>query len=89
MKKIKQQAKKYESEQSLNGPMKFLKGNVGSVKKETMKKTINVPKGVKIEIEKEESPAYKRKEKAEKMKKMEKMITSAVSKGLSKTKTKK
>lgn len=33
MKKIKEQAKKYESEKSLNGPMKFLKGNVGGTKK--------------------------------------------------------
>jgi hypothetical protein len=35
LKKIKQQAKKYESESSLNGTMKFLKGNVGSVKKKS------------------------------------------------------
>jgi hypothetical protein len=35
LKKIKQQAKKYESEASLNGPMKFLKGNVGSIKKKS------------------------------------------------------
>lgn len=65
--------------------------------KKTMKKTIKksngksitVPKGVKVEIEKEESAAYKKKEKAEKaakMKKMEKMISSAVAKGLSKKK---
>ena len=50
-------------------------------------KTISVPKGIKIEVEKEDSAAYKKKEKAEKaakMKKMEKMISSAVSKGLSK-----
>jgi hypothetical protein len=52
-------------------------------------KSITIPKGVKVEIEKEETAAYKKKEKAEKaakMKKMEKMITSAVSKGLSKRK---
>lgn len=44
---------------------------------------------MKIEVEKEETAAYKKKEKAEKaakMKKMEKMISSAVSKGLSKKK---
>jgi hypothetical protein len=35
MKKIKEQAKKYESESSLNGAMKFLKGNVGSIKKKS------------------------------------------------------
>lgn len=52
-------------------------------------KSITIPKGVKVEIEKEETAAYKKKEKAEKaakMKKMEKMISSAVSKGLSKKK---
>lgn len=38
LKKIKQQAKKYESEQSLNGPMKFLKGNVGTIKKKQCQK---------------------------------------------------
>ena len=61
--------------------------------KKTIKKStgrsINVPKGMKIEVEKEETAAYKKKEKAEKaakMKKMEKMITSAVSKGMSKRK---
>lgn len=61
--------------------------------KKTIKKStgrsITVPKGMKIEIEKEDSAAYKKKEKAEKakkMKKMEKMISSAVSKGLSKKK---
>lgn len=31
MKKIIKKAAKYESEKSLNGPMKFLKGNVGKV----------------------------------------------------------
>lgn len=61
--------------------------------KKTIKKSagrsISVPKGMKIEVEKEETAAYKKKEKAEKaakMKKMEKMISSAVSKGLSKKK---
>jgi hypothetical protein len=61
--------------------------------KKTIKKStgrsISIPKGVKIEVEKEESAAYKKKEKAEKaakMKKMEKMISSAVSKGLAKKK---
>ena len=52
-------------------------------------KSITVPKGVKVEIEKEDSAAYKKKEKVEKaakMKKMEKMISSAVAKGLSKKK---
>jgi hypothetical protein len=33
MKKIIKKAAKYESEKSLNGPMKFLKGNVGKVTK--------------------------------------------------------
>lgn len=33
MKKIIKKAAKYESEKSLNGPMKFLKGNVGKVAK--------------------------------------------------------
>ena len=59
-----------------------------TIKKSTGK-AISVPKGMKIEVEKEDSPAYKKKEKAEKaakMKKMEKMITTAVSKGLSKRK---
>jgi len=44
---------------------------------------------MKIEVEKEETAAYKKKEKAEKaakMKKMGSMITAAVSKGLSKKK---
>lgn len=57
--------------------------------KKSTGRSITVPKGMKIEVEKEESAAYKKKEKAEKaakMKKMEKMITSAVSKGLSKRK---
>jgi hypothetical protein len=61
--------------------------------KKTIKKStgrsISIPKGMKIEVEKEESAAYKKKEKAEKaakMKKMEKMISSAVSKGLAKKK---
>lgn len=57
--------------------------------KKSSGRTITIPKGVKVEIEKEETAAYKKKEKAEKaakMKKMEKMISSAVSKGLSKKK---
>jgi hypothetical protein len=57
--------------------------------KKSTGKSISVPKGMKIEVEKEESAAYKKKEKAEKaakMKKMEKMISSAVAKGLSKKK---
>lgn len=33
MKVIKKKAAKYESEKSLKGPMKFLKGNVGKVTK--------------------------------------------------------
>jgi hypothetical protein len=33
MKKIKAKAKKFESKKSLDGPMKFLKGNVGKVVK--------------------------------------------------------
>lgn len=33
MKKIIKKAAKYESEKSLNGPMKFLKGNVGKITK--------------------------------------------------------
>jgi hypothetical protein len=33
MKKIIEKAKKYESKKSLDGKMKFLKGNVGKVKK--------------------------------------------------------
>ncbi len=32
MKAIKKKASKYESKKSLNGPMKFLKGNVSKVK---------------------------------------------------------
>lgn len=31
MKGVKARAKKYESKKSLNGPMKFLKGNVGTL----------------------------------------------------------
>lgn len=57
--------------------------------KKSTGRSISVPKGMKIEVEKEESAAYKKKEKAEKaakMKKMEKMISSAVAKGLSKKK---
>jgi hypothetical protein len=57
--------------------------------KKSTGRSISIPKGVKIEVEKEESAAYKKKEKAEKaakMKKMEKMISSAVSKGLAKKK---
>jgi hypothetical protein len=33
MKKIKAKAKQYESKSSLNGKMKYLKGNVGKVTK--------------------------------------------------------
>lgn len=57
--------------------------------KKVASRSISIPRGMKIEVEKEDSAAYKKKEKAEKaakMKKMEKMISSAVSKGLSKKK---
>jgi hypothetical protein len=38
MKKIIKKAAKYESKKSLDGPMKFLKGNVGKVKLPVKKK---------------------------------------------------
>lgn len=38
MKKIKEKAAKYESKKSLDGAMKFLKGNVGKVIKSLPKK---------------------------------------------------
>jgi len=40
MKKIMKKAAKYESEKSLDGPMKFLKGNV----KKTKKNSISIKK---------------------------------------------
>ena len=37
MKQIMKKAAKYESKKSLDGPMKFLKGNVNAVKKTSKK----------------------------------------------------
>jgi hypothetical protein len=37
MKQVMKKAAKYESKKSLDGPMKFLKGNVSSAKKSTKK----------------------------------------------------
>lgn len=37
MKEVKAKAKKYESKKSLDGPMKFLKGNVGKIVKKKKK----------------------------------------------------
>lgn len=54
-----------------------------AVKKSTGK-SIMVPKGMKIEVEKEESPSYKKKEKAAKMKMMEKVVGKAVTKAMKK-----
>ena len=47
-------------------------------------KSITVPKGMKIEVEKEESASYKKKEKADKMKMMEKVVGKAVNKAMKK-----
>jgi hypothetical protein len=38
MKEVMKKAAKYESKKSLEGPMKFLKGNVAKAKKEVMPK---------------------------------------------------
>lgn len=56
MKKVIQKAAKYESKKSLDGPMKFLKGNVGKTTKKSFpdtsgdgkvtKKDILIAKGV-------------------------------------------
>lgn len=54
-----------------------------TVKKSTGK-SITVPKGMKIEVEKEESASYKKKEKADKMKMMEKVVGKAVNKAMKK-----
>ena len=37
MKKVIKKANQYESKKSLNGPMKFLKGNVGKIVKSSKK----------------------------------------------------
>ena len=54
-----------------------------TVKKSTGK-SITAPKGMKIEVEKEESASYKKKEKAGKMKMMEKVVGKAVTKAMKK-----
>ena len=54
-----------------------------TVKKSTGK-SITVPKGMKIEVEKEESASYKKKEKADKMKMLEKVVGKAVTKAMKK-----
>lgn len=54
-----------------------------TVKKSTVK-AMMVPKGMKVEVEKEESPSYKKKEKAAKMKMMEKVVGKAVTKAMKK-----
>lgn len=53
--------------------------------KKSTGKSISVPRGMKIEIEKEEGAAYKKKEKAEKAKKMkmmEKFVAAGVKAGM-------
>lgn len=47
-------------------------------------KTISVPKGMKVEIEKEKSASMKKKHKAEKMKQMSKMVAGAVKSAMKK-----
>jgi len=44
MKKIIEKAKQYESKKSLDGKMKFLKGNVGKVVKDSVNKKPKVSK---------------------------------------------
>jgi hypothetical protein len=46
--------------------------------KKTMNKSISIPKGVKVEIEKKESPRKEKMEKMKKMKMMEKAVASGV-----------
>jgi hypothetical protein len=48
MKKIIEKAKQYESKKSLDGKMKFLKGNVGKVVKDSVNKKTKSFKSIKI-----------------------------------------